>query len=220
MIYILPPKGWSLEERIQHYLLWLLKISVVVAAVIALALGLWETFFLSLLALVLMFLPEFIESRVKISLPVEFDLGLALFIYAAIFLGGVLGAYQRFWWWDAVLHTSSGFILGFAGFLLLYVKVLQKKLQASKLVIGLLIFSVGLAFGAVWEVFEFVVDGLFGTGLQRFGLHDTMWDLIVDGLGALVIALIGTRFIERGGKGFIARWIKRFIRANPGLGGN
>lgn len=219
MLHLLAPKTYSSEERAQHYIMLLLKISVVVALVLTLAIGAWELFFLSILALVLMFLPEIIENSVKISLPIEFDLVLMLFIYAAIFLGGVVDAYDRIWWWDAVLHTGSGFILGFAGFLMLYVKLLQKKIQASPMLVGLIIFSFGLAFGAVWEIFEFAVDGIFGTNMQKNGLRDTMWDLIVDSIGALAMAIIGSRFVENPRQGVIARWIRRFVEANPGLKG-
>jgi hypothetical protein len=213
----MPPKTWPLEERIQHYLVMALKSTVAVAIGLALVAGNWTIFFLSILTLILMFLPEFIESRVRIKLPIEFDLVLVLFVYAAFFVGSAGGAYERFWWWDAVLHTGSGFILGFAGFLLLYVKVLQKKVQASPRLVGLIIFSFGLAFGAVWEIFEYAVDSGFNTNMQRSGLQDTMWDLIVDGIGALVMAYIGVRYLENPHQGFIAKWIKKFLKINPGL---
>ena len=217
MIKIAPPKTWPLEERIQHYFLWLLKISVVIAAVVAASIELWELFFFSLLTLALMFLPELIESRAKVKLPIEFDLVLAAFVYASLFIGSGGEAYERFWWWDAVLHVSSGFILGFAGFLLLYVKLIQHKIKAGPMLIGVVIFSFGLAFGTVWEVFEYGMDSFFGTNLQRSGLQDTMWDLIVDGLGAAFMGYIGTRFVHNPKEGLIARSIRRFIDANPHL---
>lgn len=219
MIHIIPPKTWSLDDKIQHYFLLILKISV--AAVIGwmLVQGNWEGFFLSSLALVLMFLPEFIETRVRIKLPIEFNLVMVVFIYASMFLGEVGDAYERFWWWDAVLHTSSGVILGFAGFLMLYVQLRRKKIAASPLFIGLIILSFGLAFGAVWEIFEFVVDQVAGTNMQKNGLHDTMWDLIVDGAGALLMAFLGTEFIVKDGKSLIGKWVHNFIQANPGLDG-
>ena len=39
------------------------------------------------------------------------------FIFFSVYLGSVRGYYGKFWWWDVALHTSSGFILGIAGFL-------------------------------------------------------------------------------------------------------
>lgn len=218
MLRLVAPQDWPKEDRIQHYLVWLLKLSVMVAAVIAFATGSWETFFISLVALPLMFLPEIIESRVKINLPMEFDMVIVAFIYGSLFLGSALDVYEHLWWWDALLHTTSGFILSFAGFLLLYVKLLQERIQASSsLLVGLIIFCFGLAFGAIWEIFEYGIDFILNTNLQRSGLQDTMWDLIVDSIGALVMAIIGARFLKNSGKGFIARWIRRFLKMNPHL---
>ncbi len=217
MIHIIPPQAWTLDEKIQHYILLILKVSVALAIGWALAHGHWEAFGLSSLALLLMFLPEFIESRVRITLPIEFDVVLVLFIYASMFLGEVVDAYERFWWWDAVLHISSGFILGFAGFLMLYVQLRRKRIAASPFVIGLIIFSFGVAFGTIWEIFEFAVDQIFGTNMQKNGLNDTMWDLIVDSLGALAMGIIGAQFIRKDGKSLLARWVHGFIKANPRL---
>ena len=49
------------------------------------------------------------------------------------------------------------------------------------------------------------------------GLTDTMWDLIVDALGALAIALAGYLYMKRGMTSFIVPWIQRFISGNPRL---
>lgn len=207
----------TLDETIQLYIIRSLKVCLILAIGLALALVQWETFFYSVLALLLILLPEVIENRTAIKVPIEFEVTIAIFVFASIFLGEVGDAYELYWWWDALLHISSGFILGFAGFLLLYIKVSQNKLKANNLIVGLIIFSLGMAFGAVWEIFEFGVDGFFGTNMQKNGLHDTMWDLIVDGGGALVVALLGSRYIQSGGKGFLDRWIRSFIKLNPGM---
>lgn len=210
----------SLDDKIQAYLLVFLKLSVVGAMALASYYHEWGAFLYSVLTLVLMYLPEIIKSRAKIQLPIEYDFVLVIFMYLAVFLGKVGLAYERFWWWDAALHTSSGFILAFIGFLILYVNIQQKKIQASPLLIGLIIFSLALATGALWEVYEFGYDIIFHGNAQRGSLHDTMWDLIVDGLGALVMAWIGVRQIFGQPKGFIARWTQNFIQANPGIGGH
>lgn len=208
----------TLDDRIQGYLLLFLRVLVVLAAGLALYFREWGAALYCLLTFVLMFLPNLIKSRANIHLPIEFDLTLVVFMFAAVFLGKVGGAYEHFWWWDAALHTSSGFILAFIGFLVLYIKVQQNKIQASRLLFGLIVFSMALAFGAVWEIFEFIVDSLLSGNLQRGSLRDTMWDLIVDSLGALVMAKIGIRIIYDNKHGVISRWIKNFIKANPKLG--
>lgn len=207
----------SIEDRIQYYLLFFLRLSVVAAIPFALYFREWGAFGYCLLSLALMFLPRLIRSRANVDLPIEFDVVLVVFMYAAVFLGKVGFAYERFWWWDSALHTSSGFILGYVGFLLLYIKVQQKKIQASRRLIGLIIFSISLAFGAVWEIFEYGVDLLLGGNLQRGSLRDTMGDLMVDAIGALIMARIGVKLIYDGKKGFVERWTRNFIRVNPHL---
>lgn len=206
-----------MDDKIQRNLLLILRSSVIIAMFFAFVLREWGALAYCLIALALMFLPILIRSRAKISLPIEFDVVLVIFMYAAVFLGKAGHAYNHFWWWDVVLHTSSGFILGFIAFLILYVKVEQKKIMASRLLIGLIIFSVALAFGAVWEIVEYGLAVVFGGNLTAAGLRDTIQDLIVDGIGGLVMAWIGVGQIFDHKRGFITRWAKNFIRANPHL---
>ena len=205
----------ALDDHIQLYLLRLLKLSVVIAMGFALYYRAWGAFGFCILSLGLMFLPQLIKSRVNVRLPIEFDDVLVIFMYAAVFLGKAGSAYNHFWWWDVILHTSSGFIIGYAAFLILYIKVQQKKIQASRLLIGLIIFSIALAFGALWEIVEYGLAVVFGGNLTAAGLRDTIQDLIVDGLGGLGMAIIGIGQIFDNKKGWIARLTRNFIRVNP-----
>ncbi len=209
----------SVDDRIQRYLMLLLRLSVIVAMFFALYFREWWALAYCLIALALMLLPILIRSRAKVSLPIEFDVVLVIFMYAAVFLGKAGQAYNHFWWWDVVLHTSSGFIIGFVAFLILYIKVEQKKIIASRLLVGLIIFSIALAFGALWEIVEYGLAVIFGGNLTAAGLRDTIQDLIVDGMGGLVMAWIGVGQIFDHRKGFIDRWTKNFIRANPHIKG-
>lgn len=205
------PQG---ESFIIHSLLWVLRTIILGTVVWTLFDANWESFLIALLAYVLSFIPEFIESRFKTILPVEFDFGITLFIFLSVFLGEVGDAYERFFWWDAVLHIASGFILGYAAFLWIYVKVQQGKLDAGPKMQGLIIFCVALALGTLWEIFEFAMDQLFGLTMQKTGLVDTMWDLIVDALGAGIMALIGVLYMKKGGVGPIRNLTHRFISQN------
>ncbi|MCK9307225.1 MAG: hypothetical protein M0P17_06810, partial [Methanoculleus sp.] len=53
-----------------------------------------------------------------------------------------------------------------------------------------------LAAGAVWEIYEFVADQVFGTNLQH-GNIDTMSDLIVDLAGAMIGAVLAALALAR-----------------------
>jgi uncharacterized membrane protein YjdF len=52
-----------------------------------------------------------------------------------------------------------------------------------------------LGVGAAWEVFEWALHLLpppFTAGYSAYGLTDTMWDLVMDTLGAALIAILLT----------------------------
>jgi uncharacterized membrane protein YjdF len=89
--------------------------------------------------------------------------------------------------------------------------------------VALIAFRFADAVGALWEIFEFAIDGTFGTQMQKpmlndpSGLTDTMWDLIVDTLGALGISVFGWWYMRRGADSFIEIWIQKFIARNPDL---
>jgi hypothetical protein len=77
--------------------------------------------------------------------------------------------------------------------------------------------------GTAWEIFEFGMDRVFGTTMQKptlrdpSGLTDTMEDLIVDAIGAGIVVVLGHRSVRRGVDSWTARVIDRFVAANPRL---
>ena len=78
-------------------------------------------------------------------------------------------------------------------------------MNISPLFIAIFTFSFALTLGVLWEIFEFSGDALFHMNMQRWsappgtpllgqeyqgnGLRDTMSDLIVDAIGALIAAV-------------------------------
>lgn len=170
-------------------------------------------------------LPMLILRRLEIFIPPEFELLTIAFIFAALFLGESRDYYGRFWWWDLALHTTSGALLGILGFLLVYVlnETPRLDLHMRPGFVAFFAFCFAFTVGTLWEVFEFAMDKLAGMNMQTpflgdtSGLTDTMWDLIVDALGALTIALAGYLYMKRGMTSFIERWIQRFIAGNPRL---
>ncbi len=170
--------------------------------------------------------PFVVERRFRVHIPPQFQLMGIGFVFASLFLGEVRGYYTRFWWWDIVLHTTSGLLLGIVGFLLVHVlneiEKIGMQLKPGFVAFFAFLFAVGL--GALWEIFEFGMDTLFGTNMQKpmlndpSGLLDTMVDLIVDTLGALVISVFGYYHLKVvGSTSFLERWIEHFIEKNPHL---
>lgn len=170
-------------------------------------------------------LPMVILRRLEIVIPPEFELLAIAFIFAALFLGETRDYYGRFWWWDIALHTTSGVLLGILGFLLVHIlnETPRLDLHMQPGFVAFFAFCFALSVGALWEVFEFAMDELAGMSMQTpflgdpSGLTDTMWDLIVDALGAFMIALAGYVYMKRQMTSFIERWIMRFIASNPRL---
>jgi len=171
--------------------------------------------------LVLTLLPRHLGRRFDVYIPPEFDLTAIAFIFAALFLGETRDFYGRFWWWDVALHTTSGGLLGVLGVLLVYVmnETPRIELRMKPGFVAFFAFCFAMSVGAVWEVFEFAMDSWFGLNMQKSGLVDTMWDLIVDAFGAATISITGYVYMRRGAPSWVERWIQRFVENNPRLFG-
>ncbi len=186
----------------------------------------WFTAVITSGIILITFVPLFLEKKFRVFIPPEFVLVSIAFVFASLFLGEIHGYYTRYWWWDIALHTGSGILLGIVGFLLVHLlnetEDIGVHLKPGFVALFAFLFAVGM--GALWEIFEFGMDRFFGTNMQKqmlgdpSGLTDTMWDLIVDTLGAMVIAVLGYGYIKKArNKSFLERWIHSFIRKNPRL---
>ena len=172
--------------------------------------------------------PELLGRRFRVQVPPEFQLLAVLFVFAALFLGEMQSYYEKLWWWDIALHTSSGLLFGILGFLLVYVLNANEHadLHMRARFVALFAFSFAVAVGTLWEIFEFAMDQIFGTNMQKAmlgdpsGLTDTMWDIIVNALGALAVSLFGWWYMHQREHSFIEVWIQKFIERNPRLFGN
>src|SRR5688500_8515167 len=71
----------------------------------------WENVFLTALVILLTLVPTFVWRRYRVVVPPEFQFTSALFVFLSLFLGSAADLYYRYWWWDVVLHTGSGFML-------------------------------------------------------------------------------------------------------------
>lgn len=207
----------DLVEKINHFVSWGLKSILAVFLLISIARLDWSNVFISGLCLLLMFLPSMVMRKMYIELPVEFEFFIVFFVFAAIFLGEVHQYFTKLWWWDVVLHIGSGLALGLAGFIILFSLYQGKKIAASPSTLAIFSFCFALAMGALWEIFEFTMDSNFGLNMQKSGLVDTMWDLIIDACGALVVAVSGFIYLKRGKTYLFEHMLNRFIAKNPKL---
>lgn len=192
------------------------RILLILAIFITIYMGSWLNLFIAILALFLTHLPYVIANKWKIYLPPEMQLTILLFLFGSMFLGELNNFYERFWWWDVMLHTMSGVILGYTGFALVFTLNSEEKVQVNLSPIFVVIFAYtfAIAVGAVWEIFEFTMDSIFGLNMQKSGLVDTMWDLIVDSLGGLFASVKSYKYLKTGSSSFFIRGIRKFLSKN------
>ena len=152
--------------------------------------------FISAGSLFLTWLPIAYANRFDIKIPTRFATAVVVFIFATLFLGEIKDFYERVWWWDVIRHTGSAVAFGLAGFFLIFMLFEGDRFAAPPLAISFLSFCVAMAIGGIWEIFEFAIDPAFSMNMQKAGLVDTMWDLIVDAGGALFATITGFLYLK------------------------
>ena len=207
----------STTERIELTISYGLKILVL--GTIILSVRRFNLFLVTSAALILFFsaLPAMIEHRFRITLPVEVDLAVTAFIFLHFILGEVRNYYTRFWWFDLPLHISSGILIGLVGFVIIYFFLYTNRIRANPLMVSVFSVSFSLAIGALWEMFEFFMDSVFGFNMQKTGLVDTMTDLMVDFLGACIVGIAAYRYLKKEESGPLKSLVNRFIQYNVRL---
>ena len=153
-----------------------------------------------LLALGLTLVPAIIARSAQARMPFELELVLLGLMVGDMTLGNLLGLYVRVPWYDKALHLGSSTLIGLIGFLSVYVLRATGRTALRPWLDGLLIFLVTLGVGALWEIAEYAVDHLLGRATQTSPgmgpLDDTMIDLVVDGIGGMVAAVLGPLYMR------------------------
>lgn len=212
------------EQKIHKRITIVLQLILIVELILALWSKQWFTAVITAGIIIITLAPLFLARFFDVYIPPIFSLMAIAFIFASLFLGEIRGYYTRFWWWDMALHTTSGFLLGIIGFLMVHVlnETEEIGMHMKPGFVAFFAFLFAIGFGVIWEIFEFAMDSFFGMNMQKpmlndpSGLTDTMWDLIVDALGALTISILGYFYIKKSRKrSFLERWVTSFIDSNP-----
>ena len=213
----------------------------------------YESAFICVLSLILFLLPAFIEKRFRVQIPTLMEMVILFFIFGAEILGELQNYYTQYPYWDTMLHTTNGFVCAAFGFSLIDIltRNRQEKFRLSPLYVSLVAFCFSMTVGVLWEFFEYGMDVLFLTDMQKdtvlnslasvalsadgtvvvlqdisavaingqelsiagyldIGLHDTMADLFVNFVGAVVFSLLGYFYIRhrgRGRSGWLMKWL-------------
>jgi len=184
--------------------------------------GDWENVFLTALVVALTLVPAFLRRQYRIFTPPDFQLASALFVFLTLFLGSAVDLYYKYWWWDMILHLGSGFLFGMAGFLAIFLLNQTERIPHGMKPGFVCLFAVTFAtfIGLLWEIVEYGVDSLWphvNMMSHESGVRDTMNDLIVDLVGAIVVAAFGWIYLRTGRYSFIADAVGGFVRRNPRL---
>jgi hypothetical protein len=207
----------SKQDFIKLLIYIIFRLLLIVAGIIAVYNYNWMSLFLVLITLLLTFIPSMIEKKYQFDIPSEIELLILFFIYAALYLGEFNSFYDKFWWWDLMLHTISGFSLGLFGFGFVHILNIEKsiKVKLGPAFICIFAFCFSVSLGTIWEIYEFSMDSFIGLNMQKSGLVDTMWDLIVDSIGALFISVLGWFYLKNKRIRFLERLENKFFELNP-----
>lgn len=244
------------EMRSQPYataVYFILRLIVLILLLVNLWERDYESAFICVLSLVLFLLPAFIEKQFRVQIPTLMEVVILLFIFGAEILGELQNYYTQYPYWDVMLHTTNGFVCAAFGFSLIDIltRNRQEKFRLSPLYVSLVAFCFSMTVGVLWEFFEYGMDVLFLTDMQKdtmihsiasvdlssdgtvvvlrdistvavngqalpvsgyldIGLHDTMADLFVNFVGAVVFSVLGYFYIRhrgRGRSGWLMKWL-------------
>jgi hypothetical protein len=219
-------------ERIHNYITYGIILSLIIALIIEISNKNYEFLFITVLSIFLCLIPYFFQKKYRIYLPSEIQLSIVAFIYAGVFLGEVQNFYVKYWWWDSLLHTFSGFAMGLIIFGIMFVLYKTEKIRTSPIFIAIIIFSISITMGVVWELYEYTYDNTTGygnmqrarnlcpeTGIcdSRVGLLDTMKDFILNTIGAGFAAILGYIYLKKGRLFLLNGVIDDFVIKNPRL---
>src|SRR6478609_6621677 len=210
------------RERVYNGLTIVIQILLVAGVIGIILLHDWADAVLTTLVIVLTLVPRLLKRRFRVDVPPEFQLVAAVFVFCAIFLGTALGFYGRFHWWDTALHTTSGCLLGIVGFISVFlINGTDHRPEGMRVsLIAVFGFMFAVTLGVFWEIYEFIADNLIpGLDMQvvATGPNDTMIDMIVNTIGAAVVALLGYFYCRTGRDSFIVDIVWKFVRRNPRL---
>ena len=224
----------------------------------------YHSVFICILTLMLFDIPFWAEKALKITLPKELEIIILSFIFAAEILGEIGSFYTYIPWWDTMLHTINGFLMAAIGFALIDLLNNSPKfhITLSPTFVAVVAFCFSMTIGVLWEFFEFSMDMIFHTDMQKdfivssiytvtfnpdglnsvyeipeitetvllyngeeiyrfngyldIGIIDTMKDLLVNFVGAVVFSTIGYFYILGRNKGvFASKFIPQYHADEP-----
>ncbi len=179
---------------------WTLRGALLATAIVTIATERWAFGVFCIVALAAAVVPTALARTLRFTWPIEIEVVLLAIVTAHVALGYVFDLYTRVAFFDKLLHFGDSALLGFIAFLAIYVSHYLRDDRRHLYIDAVAIFLCTMGLGALWEVMEFAADQLFGTHAQgspsMSPLADTMWDLILDGIGGVLAAVVGPLYMK------------------------
>lgn len=157
------------EHKSSFIVFYILRALAILAFVRQIMRGGYESAFYCALAYLLLYVPSWVQVKLHIELPPALEITVLCFIYAAEVLGEVNAFYVVVPHWDTMLHTLNGFLAAAVGFSMVVLLNDDERLtfDLSPFFLALTAFCFSMTIGVLWEFFEFSMDMLFHTDMQR-----------------------------------------------------
>lgn len=180
------------EHRSSFVVFSVLRILVVVCMVRQFFLHNYEGFFFALLTLLLLYLPSWVQVKLRIEIPVGLEIAVLCFCYAAEILGEINAFYQKIPFWDTILHTLNGFLCAAIGFSLVLLLNNSSKLtfELSPFFLALVAFCFSMTVGVLWEFFECFMDQTFLVDMQKDRIVDGIHTVMLDATNSNIVVHI------------------------------
>lgn len=183
-----------MKKHIDKYILSLTMLIIsIICLFICVSTGIkvkFTTLVLLLFGSLIPLLIPLINRLFKLKIPFTLNLFITIHLILSICFGTTLGLYNKFFGWDLLVHGLFGAI-GIYAILVIFKDDRILPLILSSLTI--------LGLGAIWELFEYTVDSVLDTDIQRVGESlrmnklpqaNTMEDLLITIISSLVFILI------------------------------
>ena len=166
----------------------LLTFLVVLSIVRQFFLGNYNNMFLSILTLVLFMVPQFLDRKLGVTIPVGLETVILIFIFSAEILGEINAFYVKIPIWDTILHTTNGFLMAAIGFALidLFNRSERFSIKMSPYFVAFFAFCFSMTVGVLWEFFEFSMDWFFALDMQKDWILPTISSVKLNPTGANV----------------------------------
>ena len=170
------------EHKSSFVVFYTLRLLVLVVLVRQLFLRNYEGAFFCILTILLLYVPSWLQVKLRIELPPPLEITILCFIFAAEILGEVNAFYVNVPNWDTMLHTLNGFLAAAVGFSMVLLLNDDERLtfDLSPFFLALVAFCFSMTIGVLWEFFEFGMDYFFHTDMQKDTVVNAIYTVALD----------------------------------------